>query len=356
MTQQTSRANAHSIGYWLVLVAIPISATIIAYYAYHLHVTHWSPIARAMDLNRAAWVSAFVERRLTPPNGGPREGYWGSRLGRKTPHPTLGWREPTLESNGYFSFDGRGLQKVSTRKALGTVLIVGGSTAAGAYASSTQKTYFSVLSNALKTRGLPVDIVIAASGAWKSVQEAEAIRLYTPELRPLVIIMLSGLNDLTNGATADDLYWSQRPNDGELYSTPDSHNGHFESRVAGYLRNVRVAAGVARRWEARLIVVLQPSLVERANPTPLEKKLLERALPSFGSKSDFLSSYAAMRQWLTMYAKSSGFQFLDANTDFQALSATTFTDMWHFPDPGHEILGLAMVDVVEAAIRAKLAE
>jgi hypothetical protein len=93
-------------------------------------------------LNRAAWEASFTERGLAVPAGGPRDGYWGSRMPSWTRDSEIGWHESEVHLRGLVEQDGSGVQRYGTAGARWRVLILGGSVAWGAYASSIDDTYF----------------------------------------------------------------------------------------------------------------------------------------------------------------------------------------------------------------------
>ncbi|OGR91900.1 MAG: hypothetical protein A2992_08295 [Elusimicrobia bacterium RIFCSPLOWO2_01_FULL_59_12] len=61
-------------------------------------------------INRRAWLASFSERRLTvPPEGKPREGFWGVKLA-PVPDPDLGFILPKRHIPGVFEIDRWGRQ------------------------------------------------------------------------------------------------------------------------------------------------------------------------------------------------------------------------------------------------------
>jgi lysophospholipase L1-like esterase len=223
------------------------------------------------------------------------------------------------------------------------IVVLGGSVAFGAYASSIDATYYATLGRSLERRGIPAEITVIAAGAWKSVQELNAITLYLREEKPDWVIFLDGLNDLTNGATVDSLYGVRvEPVDGsewnELYHAHD-----YPARVAKYLRQIEAATARVVNAGARSLVVLQPSLAERAPLTALEKEVLRGALLPHTSVEALRGSYAAIRSTLReLEGNGDVLHFLDASRLFDGVPETTFSDLWHFSDFGHQQLGEAI--------------
>jgi len=87
---------------------------------------------------------------------------------------------------------------------------------------------------------------------------------------------------------------------------------------------------------------LQPSLAERTHRTRIEETLLRGALTPHASAEALTRSYQTMREGLRVRAASGTFRFLDCSRIFDQERATTFSDLWHFSDIGHEILGKTM--------------
>jgi hypothetical protein len=100
-----------------------------------------------------------------------------------------------------------------------------------------------------------------------------------------------------------------------------------------------------------VLVVLQPSLAERAHPSAIEARLLERSLAPHESAEALRRSYQAMRDGLSALARDGLVVFLDCSRAFDGERATTFTDLWHFSDFGHRLLGTAMAARIAPILR-----
>lgn len=305
------------------------------------------------DLNQLAWESSYTERSEPVPEGGPRGGYWGARIGPKVPDDKLGWHEPRTLDPGRVDIDQRGLQYYrTTASPKRQVLIIGGSVAAGAYASSIATTYYDVLGTELERLGTPADLTIVAGGAWKTTQEGRALQMYEPSLRPDLIVFLNGLNDLIVGSRARTLFGEHTPTrDGSPWNE-NYHDHDYDQRVTDYLEIMRRVGAFAKRVDTPALIVLQPSLVERAHPTPIERRLLELSLLPHPSAAVLQESYEAMRDGLAGMERSEMLHFLDCSRVFDGERATTFVDLWHFSDFGHRLLGVAMAERIAAILRA----
>jgi lysophospholipase L1-like esterase len=58
-----------------------------------------------------------------------------------------------------------------------------------------------------------------------------------------------------------------------------------------------------------------------------------------------------MREGLRVRAASGTLRFLDCSRIFDQERATTFSDLWHFSDTGHEILGKMMAQEIAAMLQ-----
>lgn len=306
------------------------------------------------DLNRAAWEASFVERGLPSPPSGPRDGYWMGRVGPKVPDLRVGWRERTAFVPDLLDIDENGWQRFSSGVSHPhRIVVLGGSVAFGAYASSIDATYFHVMGRVLRSLALPVDITVVAAGAWKAVQEVNALAAYGDSIQPDLVVLLDGLNDLTNGATAGSLFGEPVVKaDGSPW-TPEYHAHDYAERVANYVRQVERASAIARSLGSETLVVLQPSLVERNPRTALEETLLARSIGPYGSATVLSTHYEAMRVELHRRAEAGMVHLLDCSRVFQRERATTFTDLWHFTDPGHAILGREIAREVAVILAAR---
>ena len=263
-------------------------------------------------LNRMAWEANFRERGLPVPPGGPRDGYWGARMPPQTKDAELGWREAEAHLPGLVDEDAAGLQHVGPANAPRHLLILGGSVAWGAYASSEDTTYFARIGRWLAAKGSPVRITVLAAGAWTSDHELKALRRRGLALDPDAVMFLDGLNDLTLGHASED------------------------ERVAAYLDHMREARDLARARGIAVVFVVQPWLLDK-HRSRIEKRILELSLDA-AAESRVRKGYQRIRTGLGALARNGGATFIDCSSVFATERATTFTDLWHFADPGHALL------------------
>ena len=292
------------------------------------------PAGRA--LNELAFERTFTERDLPVPAAGPREGFWGARTAPKQADPVTNWRERLVSIPSLVEIDGQGLQHDGSEAAgVPRVLILGGSVAFGSNASCIEATWFHRLRRELEQRAGPVHVVVAAGGAWKVVQELAWLQEHVTAVRPSLVVFLDGLNDLPNGARSDTLFSQPVPTcDGRPFD-PQHHEHDDERRVADCLELLRCGQQIARAHGARTLFALQPSLAEKEPLSPIEARLLQASLGPLGPVEALNSSYEALREGLRRLADAPDAAFVDLSRAFDGEARTTFTDLWHFTDPGH---------------------
>ncbi|MGD9064410.1 MAG: SGNH/GDSL hydrolase family protein [Desulfobacterales bacterium] len=345
------KKSAHLKKLYLIGLLVAVMITIFSF-AWRFYIQDAE--SRGIDLNRKAWEASYIERGLSIPASGPREGFWGARLGKKIRDSRLGWHEPEVHVPGLLEIDNNGHQKYeSMGKKKYNILMVGGSVAFGAYASEIPKTYFNIVGRSLDNQRAFSDITIIAAGAWKSIQELRAVEEYHQHQPFDLIVFLNGLNDLTNGATAKTLYGEKiRPTDGSSW-TLLYHAHDYRQRVSNYLNNMDVAWNLCQNAGGDMLVVLQPSLVERSNRTKIEEALIKGSLKPHASAQSFTESYASIRAGLINRSRKEGFHYLDCSRSFNGEPETTFADIWHFSDFGHKILAEAMAEKISTILKQR---
>ena len=285
----------------------------------------WLILPSGEALNRMAWEASFRERGLPVPASGPRDGYWGARMPEQVKVADIGWQEAEAHLPGLVEEDAAGLQRWGPTDATHHIVILGGSVAWGAYASSPDATYFARIGRRFAAQGSPVRITVLAAGAWTSEQELKALRARGLTLDPDVVMILDGLNDLTLGkGSADDL-------------------------AAAYLRRMREARDLARGHGASVVFALQPWLLDKGR-SRIEQRVLKLSLDEDG-QARVRDGYARMRAGLRALATEPGVIFIDCSGAFDGERATTFTDLWHFADPGHALLADRLAPALVTVLR-----
>lgn len=309
--------------FWAITLSLPALAAVGAW-------LFWRgkrlDLPSGKKLNRAAWEASFSERGLAVPQGGPRDGYWGSRMPAWVKDPDTGWHEAEVHRPGFVDQDAAGVQRYESPGARAHVLIIGGSVAWGAYASSLEETYFAHAAKRLAALGAPVRISVLAAGAWTSEKELRAFRRDGLALDPDVVVFLDGLNDLTQGKGLTE-----------------------DNRVGSYLDHLHEARDLAETKGVRVVISLQPTLTGKRRKSPLE----ERVLDLMADKAAIVpTAYARMRVELRGLEDESGTRFVDCSDALAGEKATTFTDIWHFADPGHRLLGRCLADGLAPVVGA----
>ena len=224
----------------------------------------------------------------------------------------MGWIEPELDKGPLFEIDGKGLQSVGADSASFHLLIIGASVAWGSYASLEKTTYFSLLEQQLNREGHRIKISILAAGAWISSQEVMALLHIGFGLNPNVVLFLDGMNDITN---ADE---------------PEI------DRARQFIENMKLAGQICAGKNIDLVYALQPSIAEKKVKSKLEQRIVQ-TLPPTAREQEIKKDYQRIRVALKAM-KGSKIRFLDCSDVFSAEVPTTFADLWHFADPGHQLL------------------
>lgn len=271
-------------------------------------------------LNRLAWEATYTERGLTPPPDGPREGYGGSRLGKKASDQVVGWHERPIALKDLLNINAEGVQYTKDKGPQARrLLILGGSVAFGAYASREELTYYARLAEILDEQGAPVNITVVASGGWTSRQELAALEKHLDRLRPEAVLFLNGLNDLTQ----------------QKEKTEDE-------RVNMYLHRMLKAYFLCRARGVRTAYALQPFL-----PGKTQKTLWEKRIMKFSYDPALLARcYPRLRAGLAGLGRREGALFMDVSGLFDGETASTFADIWHFSDPAHALLAERLAEAL----------
>ena len=282
-----------------------------------------SPLS-GVELNQRAWESSFEERGMSVPPDGPREGYWGSKVSPKAGTQGLRYIERELNIPGLVAVDSDGFQSVGPEDAEIRILILGGSVAYGAYASTFENTYFAKMARILDAKGISAHVNILATGAWVSHDELAAFVLKGLDKNPDIVIFFNGLNDLTNIDT------------------------DYERRVDEYLSNMRKAKKIALSYNMEVVYLMQPFLLYKEQKTALEKRLMELS----GDIANLRRWYEAIGNGLREFSGEK-VHIIDFSTVLSKEKRTTFSDQWHFSDFGHEIIAQTLANHLAEIVAAQ---
>jgi lysophospholipase L1-like esterase len=208
------------------------------------------------------------------------------------------------------------------------ILIIGNSVAFGAYSSSIEKTYFSLILERLKPLFPSAKISIMAFGGSRSDHDLAAFALRGVSLCPDIVVFLNGLNDLVHPV----------------------HPGctDFKVYVRNYLRNMKIAQHIAGLHKTPIVFALQPFLGTKKK-TKLEQRILELSRNNYEEVIN--PHYRDMGEGLEQLAKDRWTTFIDCSGVCDNERATTFADQWHFSDPGHALLATKLAEELLPALR-----
>ncbi len=257
-----------------------------------------------------AWNESFKERGIDVPKSGPRDGKNGNRI---TPNRCMVTECSHIQNiPGIIEIDESGFQNTGKKEdASPDILIIGGSVAWGAAASDIENTYYTKLYNLLKTQYPNTGISVLAGAGSTSGKDLFAFVNKVLHHKPDIVIFLNGLNDITV-------------------------NEPTIKRAGDYLLTMKTAAKIAEQNGIEMVVVRQPYPGNKKIKTELEKIILELSHEDFEKTMNPLYNYIGAG--LQKISEQEEIYYIDAGGCFDDESATTFSDLWHFSDPGQELL------------------
>jgi GDSL-like Lipase/Acylhydrolase family len=311
MTKNVSY-NSHIFLFKMVIVTLTLLISVFILWIY----LHNKPDRYGHQLIGRAWIATYTERNLSVPPRGPRDGIVLEKL---TPlrDKTIGFHEKSISVPGALEVNKKGLQfSFSPPNPKHHLLIVGASVAYAQYATTTNRTYFNHLSRRLLKQGHKVKITILATRAWTSENELQAFQNVGLSQKPDIVLFLNGLNDLTQ--------YPQLPE---------------HQRVKNYLQRMEKARDVALSNNINVIFAPQPFLLQKKTKTRTEQEIVDVYSRSFESPESFANDNREMREGLIKLTIPKKVVLIDCSGVFDDEITTTFTDIWHFTDPGHALLG-----------------
>jgi lysophospholipase L1-like esterase len=241
------------------------------------------------------------------------------------------------------------------------IFVTGGSLAWGSGASTQRATIAEQLEQRLRARG-SYEVVNAAYPGWSTTHEKILIQQRLVDLRPDVIVMLSGGNDVHWALNDRDVRWHYNYTDdnalvllNQLFRSsgrPDwvvpapSAEGHLACAEVARLtaRNVREAAFAAAHAGARVVFALQPTIVSTAKRLSARERTLRERQP----RAHWDACYEALRERLGRLDAPS-YRWLDLSRAFPEADEDTeiFIDRAHVADAGNRLLARDLADRVE---------
>ena len=115
-----------------------------------------------------------------------------------------------------------------------------------------------------------------------------------------------------------------------------------QERAARFVANVDGARKVALERGVPILICPQPFILQKRRKTEIEERLLELTWNESLSAASLEGSHAEMRRGLLKVCAAEGANCADLSELFDDQRETTFTDAFHFTDPGHRILANAL--------------
>ena len=256
-----------------------------------------------------AWREAFFARHLAPMPDDAREGL--SRQPRVAWQWTWGFYDKATSdvSSALWVYPDGTQHRVAgyARR----VLVLGGSVASGWFASDESTTWWALLADDLDAEVL--------NGAYPSARAWDEVRQYdrlAAGFRPDLVLDMNGLNDLLFERDAEQFGTKQN-----VRVLDQEQQDAVSARYLAAMRALHERAG------DRLVVVLQPSVWGKARSATEDVILLPHLHPWHTTEAELSATYDAMEAGL----RADGIRVLRPRFG----SLHTFTDLWHFADPGH---------------------
>jgi lysophospholipase L1-like esterase len=206
-----------------------------------------------------------------------------------------------------------------------SLLIIGGSVAFGAYASSERQTYFHKLALLLGHLHHRVKIIVQATGGWTSANELAAFKKLGLPLKPNYVLILDGMNDM--------ILDKDKPE---------------ERRVRDYLDRMRELRDMAVARGIIVIFAPQPYLPEKANKTALEVIIVNE---SYHPLNRLNSAWEELRQGVQALTIPGKVYVVDCSGIFDHARRTIFTDIWHFTDIGQSRLARILAQGLDPILK-----
>jgi hypothetical protein len=154
-----------------------------------------------------------------------------------------------------------------------------------------------------------------------------------------LIVFLDGLNDITDSAAFRR---------GKSVARGE--------RVARYLRNMERGRQLAAERQVPVVFCLQPFLLQKRQLSRIERRIVELSFSDEYPQEFVRSAYPQVRDGLRRLAGPKGAYFVDCSGALDGETATSFADIWHFPDPGHELLAECLANGLLPILARRAAE
>jgi len=261
-------------------------------------------------LRMKAWNASFTERGLEVPEKGPRDGRNGDRITPK--RCSISDCKHLSAIPGIIEIDEYGFQYAGRKEeASPNILIIGGSVAWGAAASDIENTYFDKLYHKLNTKYPDIGISVLASASSTSGTDLYSFVNKGIGKNPDIVIFLNGLNDITVQEAV-------------------------VKNAGDYILNMKTAIKIADLSGIKTVIIRQPYPGSKKIKTDFEKRIMEISEDEY--EKTIIPHYKYIGAGLQKIADGENVYYIDAAGCFENESETTFSDQWHFSDPGQELL------------------
>lgn len=281
---------------------------------------------------------------------------------------------------------------VAREKPAGTVRVIalGGSVAFGQGASRDEAVWTAHLARVLAAQlpGRTVEVMNAATQGYDSMQERLLLETELLDLRPDLVLVLDGWNDM-NASTGVDAskplvmgtfyevdrvltqskQWAQnvlrlsavhraiergldRAARSRALEAGERWRVHPDA-VGRYRRNLDAMCRLARSVDAPLVIVAQPELFARAEPVPTAEVEVRTKVDEGGYAAHVRANYPLFRDQARAAAEAGGARFVDGTTIFDGRPDAVFVDQVHVNDRGNELIAESLAPAVMAALGSR---
>lgn len=285
------------------------------------------------------------------------------------------------------------------------IIILGGSAANGKGASSNDTTIAGYLEKILteKIKGRSFEVYNMAIFGYISAQELITLQFHGLDFKPDLVIDINGYNDLITGMhDADYPAYASADTEPVIQAYNTLWKGHFSSialivlkrwsyfirhlsakmeveykkryiatpsvreklitgripRIDFYIKNMNTMYALSEYYKYNLVVVLQPTLIQKSPLTEKEEKIKQSYFVSGDCKELFpyvLSTYyPIISERMGELKNNKQHFFLDFSQLFINIKEQAFVDIVHYSDKGNKIFAERLYDKILPVINEKI--
>jgi lysophospholipase L1-like esterase len=328
---------------------------------------------------QSAKEEAVVSKMLTPSQ---REDYKRATDLKLYPYVMFrmvpNFHSETINVNS-MGFRGKEVER-EKREGVFRIIVVGGSAAMGYGSTDDEHAFSQILERLLNAESarMKFEVINAGLAAGISMQEFVVISTELLDLKPDMVIIFDGFNDVVGSVINDrrpNYPWRFETLEKALTVSPTKLFVHKRLRnfrltrrildaleekrkkdlwksyrsnypaVEAYLANVRRMCEILKGCSVEPFVVLQPSLYFKKTISDDERGVLDREPPGLESitKPMFQKARAGLRQ----ISQDRNARFLDLSSAFDEHPETIFFDSVHFGDRGQDIVARKLLQELE---------